>query len=191
MKKYLYLSVMALCLMAAGQPVYGQYVKKAVKSTVNHFTALEFTGEWLYEGVDVKFKSDKLLNKAGGAIAAAKIEKDLDKELEKMGFEPGVTSFVFNDNGTFSNTTGGKTIKGKYTYDSKKGVITLKYLNLLPIKADVSGTGKKMSLLFEANGFLSLVSFLGGHSGISAVKAITSIVNSYDGMMVGMEFRKQ
>lgn len=178
--------------MLAAPAAHSQSVKGVVKSAVNHFTALELDGTWLYEGVDVKFESDKLLKKAGGAVVASKIEKDLDEQLEKIGFEPGVSVFTFNEEkGTFTNTNGDKKVSGKYTYDSKKGVITLKYLNHLPIKATVTGSGNKMSLMFEAKGFLSLVSFLGKASGVSVIKSLTSILNSYDGMLVGMEYRKE
>lgn len=191
MRKYFYLSAFAVCFMIAVPAVSAQTVKKVVKATVNHLTALDLNGEWDYEGVDVKFKSDKLLSKAGGAVAAAKIEKDLDAELEKIGFQPGVTKFTFKEDGTFTNTTGGTTLKGKYTYNSDKDEITLRYMNAIPMKAKVAGTGSKMSLMFETKAFLSFVTFLGSHSGVNVVKSVTSLLKTYDGMEVGLEFRKQ
>lgn len=186
---YVLSTLMFLCVGVTA--TQAQVVKKVVKSTVNHFTPQDFTGTWRYEGVDVKFKTDNLLKKAGGNVAATKMEKDLNQQLKGLGFEPGITTFTFNEDGTFTNVTNGRKVKGKYTYNSKKDEMTLKYLNHIPIKAKVSGSGSKMSLLFEASGFLSLVTFVGGHSGVSVIKGVTSILNSYDGMMVGMELKKE
>lgn len=190
-KTHLYLVIIGILSFANMPVVKGQTVKHVVKSTVNHFKSQDFTGTWYYEGIDVKFKSDNLLKKAGGSLAASKIEKNLDTELRKIGFEPGVTIFTFNDDDTFTNVTNGRKLGGKYSYDNSTGYITLKYMNHVPVKAKVSGSGDKMSLLFEAGGFLSFVTFIGSHSGISVIKSITSILNSYDGMMVGMELKRQ
>lgn len=191
MKKNLFVVTMFMCLFGWATTVQGQIVKKVVKSTVNHLTSQDFTGTWKYEGVDIKFQSSNLLKKAGGNVAAGKMEKNLDENLRKIGFEPGITTFTFNSDSTFTNVTNGKKMSGKYTYDSATDYITLKYLGHVPIKAKVSGSGSKMSLLFEASGFLSMVTFIGSHSGVSIIKSITSILNSYDGMMVGMELRKE
>lgn len=190
-RRYLNLFVLALLLLAGTADMHGQSVKKIAKSTVNHFTGLEFEGTWYYEGVAVQFETKNLLKKAGGKAAASRMEKDLNEKLDKMGFVPGVTTFTFAEDGTFTNVTNGTTVKGKYTYDSNSKYITLKYLNHIPIKAKVSGKGEKASFLFEAGGFLSMVTFIGSHSGVSVIKGISSLLNSYDGMMVGMELRKK
>lgn len=191
-KSYLHFLLLVSALLTAGTvTVQAQTVKKIIKSSVNHFRSQDFEGTWIYTGVDIKFKSDNLLEKAGGKLAASKMEKDLNEQLSKMGFEAGITTFTFNEDGSFTNVTNGKKMKGKYTYDNETGYMTLKYLNHIPIKAEVSGSGSKMSLLFEANGFLSMVTFIGSHSGVSVIKGITSLLKSYDGMMVGMELKKE
>lgn len=191
MRKILFTLTAFMFLVGWTTTAQGQIVKKVVKSTVNHLSSQDFTGTWKYEGIDIKFKSSNLLKKAGGNVAANKMEKNLDESLRKMGFEPGITTFTFNSDSTFTNVTNGRKMSGKYTYDSSTDYITLKYMGHVPIKAKVSGSGSKMSLLFEASGFLSMVTFIGSHSGISIIKGVTSILNSYDGMMVGMELRKE
>lgn len=190
-RKYVFLFVLLASLFAGTTQVYGQSVKKMAKSTVGLFTGLDFIGKWHYEGVAVKFETKNLLKKAGGKAAASKMEKDLNSKLDKMGFVPGVTVFYFEKDGTFYNETNGVKVKGKYEYDSKSKYITLKYMNHIPIKAKVSGTGSKASLLFEAKGFLSMVTFIGSHSGVSIIKGVSSLLNSYDGMLVGMELKKE
>lgn len=190
-KKVIGLSFLMVCLLAGSISVQAQSVKGVVKSTVNHFRALDLEGTWSYEGTSVKFETDNLLKKAGGMAAASKMEKSLNEQLDKLGFEPGITSFTFNEDGTFANETKGRTVKGTYTYDSKTNVITLKYVNHIPVKATLTGSGNQISLLFEAGGFLSMISFIGSHSGVSIVKSITSLFNTYDGMMAGMELKRK
>ncbi len=184
-KKYIYTLLMA-CLFISVPAMQAQ----SIKGVLNSLKGFDFEGTWNYEGAAVEFKSNNLLKKAGGKVASSSIEKNLNSQLNKIGFEPGVTVYTFNADSTFTNTTGGRTIKGKYSYNSSTKNITLKYANHIPLKAKVSGSGSKMSLLFEANEFLSAVTFIGSHSGVSAIKGVTSILNSYDGMMVGLEFKK-
>lgn len=195
MKKICFYLATAFLALPGMQQAHAQSVtsaaSKVFKTTANHLRGLDLEGTWAYEGIAVKFKSDNLLKKAGGAAAASQIEKKLDKQLEKAGFEPGVTTFTFNENGTFKQTTKGKAISGKYEYDPGSGEIKLKYLNHLPMSATVHGSGNKIEFLFEANSFLSFVGFIGSHSGVSILKSVSSIVNSYDGMMVGLELHKK
>jgi len=191
MKKFIYPLLATVVLSLITSSVYGQSVKSIAKSTINHFSSLDITGTWKYTGTAVEFKSDNLLKKAGGKAASASLEKKIDSQLSKLGFETGVTTFTFNSDSTFTNTTGSKTLSGKYTYESSTKYITLKYANHIPLKTKLSGSGSKISLLFEANSFLSFATFIGSHSGISVVKNLTSLLNSYDGMMVGMELKKE
>lgn len=189
-KRFIYPPVLMVCLLCGIGALKAQSVKGVVKSAVNHFAGLDLVGTWDYKGVDVQFESDNLLKKAGGHVAAARAEKSIDEQLQKIGIKPGRSQFTFKEDGTFVNVSSGKKMKGKYDYNSETGVIKLSYLNHIPLKAKVTGNAAKMSFLFEADGFLSMVTFLGGKSGISVVKALTSIVRSYDGMLVGMEYEK-
>ncbi len=185
-KRHIYL--LAVLLLIAGS-VQAQSVKKLLKA-VTGITSQDFIGTWDYEGAAVNFKTNNLLKKAGGSVAASKLENELDERLSKLGFKPGVTTFVFNEDETFSNVTDGKTVKGTYSYDKSTGYITLNYINHIPVKAKVTGTSGKISLLFEADSFLTLVTFVGSNSGISVIKNVTSLLQSYDGMMVGIELKK-
>lgn len=170
--------------------VHGQSLKDIVKSTLNHFRDLDLEGTWSYEGAAIEFESESLLTKAGGKVAASQMEKKVNDQLNKLGFESGVTKFTFNADSTFTQTTKGKTSKGTYVLDDDNN-ITLKYGRLIPVKAKLTGSVDKISLLYEASGFLSIVTFIGGRSGISAIKNLTSLLNAYDGMMVGIELRRQ
>lgn len=191
MKKYL-MYFLSVVLLSAGSPtVYAQTWKKAARRAAGHFTHTDLTGIWKYEGVAVEFKSDNLLKKAGGAVAASTVKKSVNEQLSKVGFEPGITTFTFKADSTFIQTTGTRSLTGTYSLDQRQGTLSLKYLNHVPVTSTLSGGSGKISLLFDASGLLSVVSFLGSHSGNSALGALTSIVNSYDGMLVGLELRKK
>ena len=191
MKKTYFYLLLSVFFLTGIHTAHAQILKKAAKSSVGLLTSLDLTGTWDYEGTSVQFQSTNLLKKAGGKAAASQLEKNLNDQLDKLGFEPGVTTFTFAEDGTFSNTTNGKTLSGKYTYDKSTKYITLKYLNHIPLKAKVSGSGDKISFLFEADSFLSMVTFLGSHSGVGVLKGVSSLLKSYDGMMAGMELKKQ
>ena len=168
--------------------VEAQSVKGVVKTLTKSF---KIEGTWNYEGASVQFQSSNLLKKAGGKVASSKIENNLNNQLSKIGFQVGLTTFVFNEDGTFKNITNGTSVPGKYVYDKKTRVLTLRYVNHIPIKVKVSGSDTNISLLFGANDFLSMITFIGSASGVSVLQGLSSILSSYDGMMIGMELKKQ
>lgn len=150
-------------------------------------------GTWDYKGSSIQFKTDNLLKKAGGKAVSSSLQKSIDNELSKIGIEAGITTFTFESNGKFYHTTKGKKFRGTYTYDSSSGQLTLKYLNHIPLKTTVSESlgGSKISLLFEVNEFLSMIDIIGNLTGVSVVKAVSSIISSYDGLMIGLVLQKQ
>lgn len=166
-------------------------VKNVVSTVTGYFKDFDITGTWVYEGVDVEFQTKDLLKKAGGSIAASRMEKSINEQLNKLGFKPGLTVLKFEEDGTFTNTTSGKTLRGTYTMDKKAETITMNYLGHIPMTATLSGTTTKLSLLFPADGFLSIFTFLGSKSGIPVLGSISSMLSSFDGMMVGMKLLKQ
>lgn len=195
------LPVLALCFAFSVSQSQAQTLKniaktagdasKVVGTITGHFKDIELEGTWVYQGAAVAFQSDNLLQKAGGAVAANSIENKLDEQLAKLGVTKGVSKYEFKENGKFTYTSGAKKLNGTYTYNQEEGTLTLKYLRLIPVKATLQGNSQKIEMLFDSSGFLSLVSFLGGISGNSIIKSITSIVNSYDGMLVGFELKKE
>lgn len=191
MKKIFFYSLVIFAVSFTANSAYGQSLQSIVKSTANHFSLLDLAGTWKYTGTAVKLESGNLLKKAGAKAISSNLEKNLDSQLSKIGLEAGATTFIFNSDSTFTNITGNKTLKGKYTYDNNTKYITLKYAGQIPLKAKLSGSGDKMSLLFEAKSFLSFTNLIGSQSGISAIESVGSILDSYNDMLVGMELIKE
>ena len=144
---------------------------------------------WKYSKPGCAFTSENLLAKAGGEIAANKIEEQLDGYYKKAGFSNSNTYFKFNTDGSFESKIDGKSWKGTYTFDEKTHAITMKGL-LLSVSGYATQTTNGVSLLFESKKLLTLVQTLTALSGNSTLGTIGNITKNYDGVRVGFEMSK-
>ena len=154
-------------------------------------TASDLQGTWTYRKADCVFETQNLLLKAGGEMAAAKIESQLESQLGKVGITPGACSFTFNSDGTYVATIGQYNLTGNYTLNTKSNTLTMTYLaGIGRISPKVVKTGASISLLFEGDKLLSMVQKVGKLSSNSPVRSLSSLINSYDGMLVEMQLSK-
>ena len=144
---------------------------------------------WKYNKPGCAFTSENLLAKAGGDIAANKIESELSTYYTKAGFTSSNTYFKFNTDGTFESKIHGKSWKGTYTFDEKTHAITMKGL-LLSISGFATKKTSGVSLLFESKKLLTLVQTLTALSGNSTLSTIGNITKNYDGVRVGFDLAK-
>lgn len=144
---------------------------------------------WKYNKPGCAFTSENLLAKAGGDIAANKIESELSTYYTKAGFTSSNTYFKFNTDGTFESKIHGKSWKGTYTFDEKTHAITMKGL-LLSIFGFATKKTSGVSLLFESKKLLTLVQTLTALSGNSTLSTIGNITKNYDGVRVGFDLAK-
>ena len=146
---------------------------------------------WKYSKPGCAFTSENLLAKAGGEIAASKIEEDLSKYYTKFGFSKSNTYFTFKTDGTFAAKIDGKSWSGTYTFDEKTHAIQLKGL-LLSASGFATRTTNGISLLFEQKKLLTLIKTLSklNLTGSTTMSAVSSIVDNYDGVRVGFEMTK-
>jgi len=151
----------------------------------------DLTGKWNYTGSDCVFESENLLLKAGGAVAASKIESEINSKLSAIGIKQGACSFTFNKDNTFTADLGGKKLNGTYTLDEKNKKVTFKtLLGLGTLTANVAKSGNKLSLLFESDKMLKLIKLAGGLTGSTSIKTLTDLAGQYDGMMIGLQLSK-
>lgn len=154
-------------------------------------TASDLQGTWTYRKADCVFETQNLLLKAGGEMAATKIESQLESQLGKVGITPGACTFTFNSDGTYVATIGQYNLTGNYTLNTKSNTLTMTYLaGIGRISPKVVKTGASISLLFEGDKLLSMVQKVGKLSSNSTVSSLSSLINSYDGMLVGMQLSK-
>ena len=144
---------------------------------------------WKYSKPGCAFTSENLLAKAGGEIAANKVEEKLGEYYSKFGFSGSNTYFSFKTDGTFAAKIDGKSWQGNYTFDEKTHAIQMKGL-LLSMSGYATKTTNGISLLFDQTKLLNLIKTMGALKGSSTLSAIGTIANNYDGMRVGFEMTK-
>lgn len=153
------------------------------------FKQADLCHTWKYSKPGCAFTSENLLAKAGGEIAASKVENKLEGYYKKFGFSSSNTYFTFNTDGTFSAKIDGKAWNGTYTFDEKTHAIQLKGF-LLSASGYATKTTNGISLLFDQKKLLNLIKALSAFKGSSTLSAVGSIANNYDGMQVGFEMTK-
>lgn len=148
-------------------------------------------GTWNYTGSDCVFESENLLAKAGGAVAANKVESELNTQLAKFGIKQGACTFTFNSDKTYTAKLGTRTIQGQYTLDTKNKKIKMTYLGgLASMTPRVAMTNGKLSLLIESDKMLNLMKGVSALSKSSSLSAVSSILSNYNGMYIGMKLSK-
>lgn len=144
---------------------------------------------WKYSKPGCAFTSENLLAKAGGEIAANKVEEKLGEYYSKFGFSGANTYFTFKTDGTFAAKIDGKSWQGNYTFDEKTHAIQMKGL-ILSMSGYATKTANGISLLFDQKKLLNLIKTIGSLKGNSTLSALGTIANNYDGMRVGFEMTK-
>lgn len=144
---------------------------------------------WKYSKPGCAFTSENLLAKAGGEIAANKVEEKLSEYYSKFGFSSSNTYFTFKTDGTFAAKIDGKPWQGNYTFDEKTHAIQMKGL-ILSMSGYATKTANGISLLFDQKKLLNLIKTIGSLKGNSTLSALGTIANNYDGMRVGFEMTK-
>lgn len=144
---------------------------------------------WKYSKPGCAFTSENLLAKAGGEIAANKVEEKLGEYYSKFGFSGSNTYFTFKTDGTFAAKIDGKSWQGNYTFDEKTHAIHMKGL-ILSMSGYATKTANGISLLFDQKKLLNLIKTIGSLKGNSTLSALGTIANNYDGLRVGFEMTK-
>lgn len=179
-------------LASAGSTILNSLLGTLLGSTL---TEQSLVGTWTYQQPEVRFESENLLAKAGGEVAAANIEQKLGTYLSKIGITAGTTTYTFNQDKTFSITTGNKTIStGNYTFDAENKILKMQgSLGLLNQTCTVGMDGTNLCLLYDADKMLTAVNAVGSVLGkaSSTLGSITSILGSnYKGMKLGFQMAK-
>lgn len=178
--------------------VLGGVVVNKVEETVSKVNeSVSMVGTWKYTAPDCKFESDDLLSKAGGEVAAKKVEEQMSNYLSKLGFNEN-TVYVFNADSTYTSTVAGRTVNGTYSYNKDTKEVTLKTKIGLKMTAQISTSvlnGGKMSLLFKADKLMSLAQAVtgavAGKSSNATVSTLNTVLSQYDGLLLGFEMQKQ
>ena len=149
----------------------------------------DLVGEWAYTEPAVVFMSENLLKKAGGKLASSAIEKTIETQLSKVGITKGAMKMTFTRNGRFTQTIGGRRLRGTFTIKGKE--VVLKYAG--EIKQLVGTTqvdGNDLLIVMDASKMLTYLKVIGSISGNASLKTATSLLGSMDGMLCGLRLNR-
>ena len=97
---------------------------------------------------------------------------------------------------SFSIASGSRTLSGTYSLVGEAQTLALSItaartgLRLATFNTHVSLSGERLSILFDADKILKLVTLLANASGSSTLQALGSLSGQYDGMQLGFELQR-
>lgn len=159
----------------------------------SNITVADMEGEWTASGPAVCFQSEGFLKQAGGKAAAAAVEAKLAPYYEQYGLNNA--QLTVNEDGTFTLVTGKLRLNGTITpaAGKEKGVFMFNFTilgqNLMSLTTYVQKTSRSMDVMFDATKFKKLMSSVAQFSGMSLAKAVSSILDSYEGLCIGFNFK--
>ena len=147
-------------------------------------------GTWNYNGPGIAFTSKDLLAKAGGEVAATKIEGEIKPYYDKVGITSSNTYAIFDAEGNYSISVDGKKFSGKYTFDEENAKLTLQGW-LFNVNCYAKREYGGISLLFESKVLLSVLRTLTAFSSDETTRKFSDISKNYDGIRIGFDMKKQ
>lgn len=162
-------------------------------------------GTWNYEGVACILESENALSNIGGTVVTSTIESKLDEKLTKIGVTPGKCAFTFVGDGTCTINVNGRDLNGKYELNAEEKMIVFTFVyDKLPLKTYVSYEIQNLNIVFKADRLLAFIKnvasyFSNGATGeqlgqlqsvMQTVGTIGSLLENYDGMMLGAKLSR-
>lgn len=167
-----------------------------VSSLLQHLIGTEevdnanLKGKWSYESPAVVFESSNFLQKAGGTLVTNTLEKTLQKNLNKIGFEAGKVEFEFDGDSTYTIKIGGRLSEGTYHVEGSNITLARKGVLSYPVTANVAIEGSEMQMTFKADRLLDFLTRISSLSNNSMMNTIGKVAGSYDGMQLGFQFKR-
>ena len=156
----------------------------------------DLAGVYAYKEPAVTFKSDNLLQKAGGAAMAATIVDKLAPYYDKAGMQNLVVTLTPEKE--FEFLLGKIKLSGTFERDSAQTssntfIFTFKALGKMrigKITADVQRSTSGLIITFDASKLLSLMNTVAKLTGKQTLQAAAGFLNSYDGLNCGFSLTK-
>ncbi len=155
----------------------------------------DIAGSWTITGPSIQFKSDDVLQQAGGAAAAAVLKEKLMPYYDKLGLD-GMKMDITTDGNVTVTLKNGKTFKGTVKKGGNEGEMIFGFNKLSStsklgnVTVEVSKSLNTLSLMADVSKLQSLLSLVSDKLNISQLSTITSLLENYDGIYAGLEFTK-
>lgn len=179
---------------ASAQSIFGDVLGNVVEGVFSksNLSVYDICGQWTSNGAAVSFQSDNFLQKAGGMAASGMIENKINPYFEKLGLNGAVLTIEADSTFTLKakrfTLAGDIKANGDGTFEFKFKAI--KKISLGSVKAYVQKSGNNMDVMFDATKLKSLISGIAKITGISMAKTAASLLDSYDGLCVGISTTK-
>ena len=157
--------------------------------TKSNLSIQDLVGEYASQGPAVTFKSENLLQKAGGIAGAATIESKLQPYYEKYGLNN--MTLVIDQDANFTMKIKSLSLKGTITKNDSEGTFDFNF-NVAGIKlgkftAYIEKSGSNLKLMFDASKLKDIISTIAKFTGNTMASALASILDSYDGACIGFK----
>lgn len=160
------------------------------EATGGKLTEAAIVGKWEYAAPGVRMGSSDTLSNLAGAAVETTIEGKLATAYEKVGIKAGICHIEFKEDDTFVMTLKSTTtINGTYTYEASTHAITMNMGKMnIPFTGYAYIDGGNFELVFPANKLVQFMTTIG--SKISSFSSITSMLQNYDEVYLGFQFKK-
>lgn len=179
---------------ALGGGVLGETVTNVLQGvfTKSDLTVEDIAGVWTTDGSAVSFKSDNLLQKAGGLAAAGAIEAKINPYFDQLGLNNA--EMTIKDDGSFTLKAKMLTLQGTLASNGD-GTFEFNFkafgkVSLGKMTAYVQKAGNHVDIMFDATKLKNLTSGIASLTGISLAKTAAALLDSYEGLCVGFGMNK-
>ena len=159
----------------------------------NDLTVADLVGTWKYNAPACEFQSDDLLKKAGGSLVSNQIEEKLSGIYSKVGLTADQFSYTFAADSSFTCQLKDRAISGNVSKEADSEQFVLHYsavqglLNIGSVKVFIRKSGDTLSIMYEADKLLKVLSAIGSATQNTTLNTIGQLAEGYDGLLVGYE----
>lgn len=168
----------------------GGFISNAVAN--KNFTIDDLVGTWTYTSPAVTFESDNALQKIGGAGAATAVENKLSPYYQKLGFNK--TTLTVDAEHNFTLKMGVLVLKGTVSKEDNGPLVfafnAFNKIKLGKVNASATKSGSTLNLTFDATKMIELLTKVASVLNNKTLSAVTSLINSYDGIYIGFKLKK-
>lgn len=151
----------------------------------------DIVGTWRYDKPCIDARGTTFIGKLGKPIAKKKLAKKINKAFKKIKLDKRWESFTLSDDGTWEIVVARQPLRGTYTYDPELEILTLRPRHLpLPIKSHTWRKDDRLCVAFDADRLLAVLNLLGGLTRSDKLKDLETLVDNFDNVHVGFEFKR-
>lgn len=187
---YLFLSVGLVAKAQSWSDFFTKENVAKVASVAGVDIPLNIEGEWSYTGSAVQLETDDIFKRAAAEVAAIAVEEKINEQQQKYGIKPGMIRLRFN-NGKLVVSALKYSVPASYQLSSDRKQLNINLNNIIHIDATVEQTlDNSLSILFDADKAVELIKYFNKQVDNTSLNTITQVLESYDGLKVGVELEK-